>query len=235
MRKRMYGKLTALALAGAMVLSGCGQSGGNSGTSTADSKAETSASSGAETSSEKKPESIGRTDIISANSSDIRSMDPQVGVDSPSATLNYHIYNGLIKIDDNREPVGDLAESFEIVDDTKYKFKLRKGVKFHNGDELKASDVKFSLERAKTMPKAMSNASAIDHVSVDGDYEAIHMEKLRSEQVRLCLKSGFRMTTGRWSGLMTTLMDLLQPLRLQPGSFRKEVLVQSHWKQGRLM
>ena len=43
MRKRMYGKLTALALAGAMVLSGCGQSGGNSGTSTADSKAETSA------------------------------------------------------------------------------------------------------------------------------------------------------------------------------------------------
>ena len=62
MRKRMYGKLTALALAGAMVLSGCGQSGGNSGTSTADSKAETSASSGAETSSEKKPESIGRTD-----------------------------------------------------------------------------------------------------------------------------------------------------------------------------
>ena len=176
MRKRIYGKLTALALAGAMVLSGCGQSGGNSGTSTADSKAETSASSGAETSSEKKTESIGRTDIITANSSDIRSMDPQVGVDSPSATLNSHIYNGLIKIDDNREPVGDLAESFEIVDDTKYKFKLRKGVKFHNGDELKASDVKFSLERAKTMPKAMSNASAIDHVSVDGDYEVtIHL------------------------------------------------------------
>lgn len=53
---------------------------GNSGTSTADSKAETSASSGAETSSEKKTESIGRTDIITANSSDIRSMAPQVGV-----------------------------------------------------------------------------------------------------------------------------------------------------------
>ena len=38
-----------------------------------------------------------------------------MGVDSPSATLNYHIYNGLIKIDDNREPVGDLAESFGMV------------------------------------------------------------------------------------------------------------------------
>ena len=170
MRKRMYGKLTALALAGAMVLSGCGQSGGNSGTSTADSKAETSASSGAETSSEKKPESIGRTDIISANSSDIRSMDPQVGVDSPSATLNFHIYNGLIKIDDNREPVGDLAESFEIVDDTKYKFKLRKGVKFHNGDELKASDVKFSLERAKEMPRVKQYVEQIDSITVEDDH-----------------------------------------------------------------
>ena len=91
-------------------------------------------------------------------------MDPQVGVDSPSATLNFHIYNGLIKIDDNREPVGDLAESFEIVDDTKYKFKLRKGVKFHNGDELKASDVKFSLERANTIAPANANAVSFPYI-----------------------------------------------------------------------
>ena len=76
------------------------------------------------------------------------------------------------------ETAGDLAESFEMVDDKTYKFKLREGVKFHNGEELKASDVKFSLERAKIMPKAMSNASAIDHVSVEGDYDlTIHLSR----------------------------------------------------------
>ena len=184
MRKGMYGKLTMLAVAGVMALSGCGNSGGDTGTA-AESKGETTALAGTETEKaleeasqgEKEP-SIGRTDIISANTSDIRSMDPQVGVDSPSATLNRHIYNGLVKIDENREVVGDLAESFEMVDDKTYKFKLREGVKFHNGEELKASDVKFSLERAKTMPKAMSNASAINHVSVEGDYDlTIHLSR----------------------------------------------------------
>ena len=184
MRKGMYGKLTMLAVAGVMALSGCGNSGGDTGTA-AEPKGETTALAGTETEKaleeasqgEKEP-SIGRTDIISANTSDIRSMDPQVGVDSPSATLNRHIYNGLVKIDENREVVGDLAESFEMVDDKTYKFKLREGVKFHNGEELKASDVKFSLERAKTMPKAMSNASAIDHVSVEGDYDlTIHLSR----------------------------------------------------------
>ena len=95
MRKGMYGKLTVLAMAGVMALSGCGKSGGEAGTAAAGSKAEASAPAGTETEKasgeasqgEKKP-SIGRTDIISANTSDIRSMDPQVGVDSPSATLN---------------------------------------------------------------------------------------------------------------------------------------------------
>ena len=98
-------------------------------------------------------------------------MDPAAGVDSPSALLNKHIYNGLVKIDENKQVVSDLAESFEMVDDVTYKFRLKEGVLFHNGEELKASDVKFTLERCKTMPRAMSNAAAIDHVSVEGDYE----------------------------------------------------------------
>ncbi len=179
MRKRRTA--AALFLAASMLLSACGS--GVQQDNGTEAAAETAGSGTAEqtageTAKEAAQAGDGRRDIIAANSSDIQSMDPAAGVDSPSAILNKHIYNGLTKIDENKEVVGDLAESFEMVDDVTYKFKLREGVKFHNGEELKASDVKFTLERCKTMPKAMSNASAIDHVTVEGDYDlTVHLNK----------------------------------------------------------
>ena len=100
MRKGMYGKLTMAGGGWRHGAVGLRKQRGDTGTA-AESKGETTALAGTETEKaleeasqgEKEP-SIGRTDIISANTSDIRSMDPQVGVDSPSATLNRHIYNG---------------------------------------------------------------------------------------------------------------------------------------------
>jgi peptide/nickel transport system substrate-binding protein len=54
--------------------------------------------------------------------------------------------------------------------------KLREGVMFHNGEELKASDVKFSLERALESAHSRPIVEMIDFVTVEGDYEfIIHM------------------------------------------------------------
>ncbi|MEA2597932.1 MAG: peptide/nickel transport system substrate-binding protein [Thermomicrobiales bacterium] len=59
------------------------------------------------------------------------------------------IWNGLVKMNDNMEVQPDLAESWENPDPLTYIFHLRTGVKFHNGREMTADDVVFSLDRVK--------------------------------------------------------------------------------------
>lgn len=62
--------------------------------------------------------------------------------------ISEQIYDGLIRLDKNFNIIPSLAEYWEISSDGKrYRFHLRKGVKFHQGRELSAEDVKFSLER----------------------------------------------------------------------------------------
>jgi ABC-type transport system substrate-binding protein len=62
--------------------------------------------------------------------------------------LSEQIFDGLVKLDKDLNLVPALAEYWKIsADDTRYTFYLRRGVQFHNGDELTAEDVKFSFER----------------------------------------------------------------------------------------
>jgi peptide/nickel transport system substrate-binding protein len=64
--------------------------------------------------------------------------------------VHYNILEGLTKIQMDGKVAPLLAESWSIDPDGKvYTFKLRKGVKFHDGEDFDASDVKFSFERAK--------------------------------------------------------------------------------------
>jgi peptide/nickel transport system substrate-binding protein len=64
--------------------------------------------------------------------------------------VHLNVLEGLTKINRDGTITPLLAESWTIDPDGKlYTFKLRKGVKFHDGEDLDASDVKFSFERAK--------------------------------------------------------------------------------------
>ena len=68
------------------------------------------------------------------------------GVD-PNGKVGANIYNKLVKLDtETNEIVPDLAESWEMVDDTTWKFHIREGVKFHNGETLTAEDCLFSIQ-----------------------------------------------------------------------------------------
>jgi peptide/nickel transport system substrate-binding protein len=70
------------------------------------------------------------------------------------------IYDSLLYWDKDLQVQPGLAESFETPDETTYVFKLRPGVKFHNGKELTAEDVKYSLETIMTPPADGQNPGA---------------------------------------------------------------------------
>jgi ABC-type transport system substrate-binding protein len=95
--------------------------------------------------------------IVVTYKDDIVTLDPAIGYD----WVNWSIIKSLfVRLMDYKpgtaELVPSLAESFAISADGKtYTFKLHKGVKFHNGREITAQDVKYSIERT-TNPKTES-------------------------------------------------------------------------------
>lgn len=64
-----------------------------------------------------------------------------------------------------------IAESYSVSEDNlSYTFVIRKGIKFHNGEEVKASDVVFSMKRAAASPKVRSYMAGVADVTALDDY-----------------------------------------------------------------
>lgn len=120
-------------LAVALVLSACG------GTSTGTDS--NSASSGSEGSG------AASTTLTIAAATDIESFDPHNNNNTSSEAVLVNVFDYLIKNDSEQNKVPGLAESWEQVDDTTWRFKLREGVSFHNGDPFTSTDVKYTIER----------------------------------------------------------------------------------------
>lgn len=77
-------------------------------------------------------------------------IDPLAGISTISVLLSEMIFDGLIRFDNDLVPRPNLASSWEIFDNgTRWIFYLRKGVFFHDGVEMTAEDVKFTLDKLK--------------------------------------------------------------------------------------
>lgn len=110
--------------------------------------------------------------VTIAQGSDISTLDPHNALGTTTAGVIFHIFNSLTRTDANGKVVGDLAESFSSINPTTWEFKLRKGVKFHNGEPFNAAAVKFSVERMldpKLKNKLASDFSFIKEVKVIDD------------------------------------------------------------------
>jgi oligopeptide transport system substrate-binding protein len=123
-------------------------------------------------------------DVLNLYGEDPYTLDPALAGDSVSINYIFQIFSGLVTLDNNLEPVADIAESWEVSDDNLvYTFYLRDDVYFHNGTNVKAADFKYSWERACNPLMESQTASLYlgDIVGVDEvlDGESVHISGVK--------------------------------------------------------
>ncbi len=115
-----------------------------------------------------------RTDIVIAKASDVVNPDPHEQNDTSSNAAIRMMYNSLLVRDPVTGEIGPaLAEEWEVIDDTTYKFKIREGVKFHDGSEMTLEDVKWSLDRARNAARVKQFVEAISEVEISEEDHSV--------------------------------------------------------------
>jgi peptide/nickel transport system substrate-binding protein len=110
--------------------------------------------------------------VVIAQGVDPTTLDTMNQQETPASVVAAHIFDTLVERDQNLKVVPALAAELpKLVAPTVWEVKLRKGVKFHNGEEFNAESVKFSLERAKEPAmRGSSNFKPIERVEIVDPY-----------------------------------------------------------------
>src|SRR5206468_275020 len=103
-----------------------------------------------------------QTRFVFANESPYDTMDPHAAFDVGRVAVRLNLYDGLYRWLDNPPVLNPwLAESHAVSSDgLTYTFKLRHGVKFHDGAEVTAEDVRYSAERILALKKGAASLLA---------------------------------------------------------------------------
>jgi peptide/nickel transport system substrate-binding protein len=109
--------------------------------------------------------------VVIAQGVDPTTLDTMNQQETPASVVATHIFDTLVERDQNLKIVPALAAELpRLVAPTTWEVKLRKGVKFHNGEDFNAESVKYSLERVKTGMRSSSNFRPIDKVDIVDPY-----------------------------------------------------------------
>lgn len=104
------------------------------------------------------------------------SLDPQLETTAPGAWVYYNILEPLVTLDETMQLRPRLATSWEVMSPTRVRFKLRPGVKFHDGTPLNAAAVKFTYDRAlrgtpparwASLAGSLAGAEVVNDLTVD--------------------------------------------------------------------
>ena len=97
-----------------------------------------------------------------ANQGELKSLDPYTLNESTTHGHLGNVYEGLITRDKDLKIIPALAESWETPEPTRWRFHLRKNVKFQNGDPFTADDVVFSADRVRAKGSNLQSYIAAD-------------------------------------------------------------------------
>lgn len=114
--------------------------------------------------------------VICNDIADPAGLDPQKEFSQKNHTICQQIFDGLIRFDAEGRLEPSLAVSWKRLDPLRVQFKLRRGVRFHNGEPFNAASVKYSIERyldaqtgfpAASFLSSISRAEIVDEDTVD--------------------------------------------------------------------
>ena len=119
----------------------------------------------------------------------ITSMDPHYHNLSPNNSMMLHVFEPLIKRDDNQKLIPGLATSWKALDDVTWEFKLRRNVRFHDGSPFTAADVVFTLGRVPNVPNSPSSFATFTKPIVDVKVVDTHTVVFRTAKPHVLLPS----------------------------------------------
>lgn len=102
-----------------------------------------------------------------ASQGDALTLDPHAANESPTHSSSRKIYDVLYYNDKDMKNIPWLATGFKLINSTTWEFALRKGVRFQDGSDFTATDVKFSIERALSPTSDLKgDISSIQQVNI---------------------------------------------------------------------
>lgn len=154
--KRAAPKLAAVAIAAALALTGCTASGPDAGSDPGNGSDD------------------GKTTMTYGRLAAANDLDLHTQITANNAFAIDKIFETLVSFDENGKIVDWLAESHEISDDgLTYSFTLRDGLKYSDGTDVKAADVKFSLERNLATEGPLMLTAPIASIDTDDDARTV--------------------------------------------------------------
>ncbi len=100
------------------------------------------------------------TDLTIGLATDVTAIDPHYHNVTPNNNVAAHLFGFLVQRNEKSQLEPSLATEWKTVDPLTWEFKLRRGVKFHDGSDFTAADVVASIERVPTVPNSPSPFTA---------------------------------------------------------------------------